>query len=89
MSIAAVSLMAPALWADKEDPVGLILSPGGSKVLRADTLTPLGARVGDLLFSGDGIRTEASPASFLFCPAKESQTLGPPRRRGSTRSRPR
>ncbi|MDP8979563.1 MAG: tetratricopeptide repeat protein [Acidobacteriota bacterium] len=77
ISIGAAALMAPAVWADKEDPVGLILSPGGSKVLRADTLTPLGARVGDLLFAGDGIRTADAPASYLFCPAKASETLGP------------
>ncbi len=46
-------------------------------MLRADTETPLAARPGDLLFSGDGLRTEASPASFLFCPDKAIDTLGP------------
>ena len=61
----------------KEEPVGLILSGVGSKLLRADTETPLGARPGDLLFAGDGLRTESSPASFLFCPAKAIDTLGP------------
>ncbi len=66
------------LFADNpEQPVGLVLSPGGSKVLRADTETPLAARPGDLLFSGDGIRTATDPASFLFCPAKTIATLGP------------
>src|SRR5580704_10848582 len=72
-------LVAGALaWADtKEEPVGLVLSAGGSKLLRADTETPLGARPGDLLFVGDGLRTETSPASFLFCPAKAIHTLGP------------
>src|SRR5580704_5485174 len=72
-------LVAGALaWADtKEEPVGLVLSAGGSKLLRADTETPLGARPGDLLFAGDALRTETSPASFLFCPAKAIHTLGP------------
>ncbi|HYL39122.1 MAG TPA: tetratricopeptide repeat protein [Bryobacteraceae bacterium] len=61
----------------KEEPVGLILSATGSKLLRADTETPLAARPGDLLFAGDGLKTEAGPASFLFCPAKAIDTLSP------------
>ncbi len=52
-----------------------VLSAGGSKLLRANTETPLAARAGDLLFAGDGLRTEAGPASFLFCPAKTIETL--------------
>jgi tetratricopeptide (TPR) repeat protein len=59
----------------REEPVGLILTPGGSQLLRANTETPVGARAGDLLFSGDGLRTESSAASFLFCPAKAIDTL--------------
>jgi len=61
----------------KEEPVGLILSATGSKLLRADTETPLDARAGDLLFSGDGLKTEGGPASFLFCPGKVLDTLTP------------
>ena len=61
----------------KEEPVGLVLSATGSKLLRAATETPLAARAGDLLFSGDGLRTESGPASFLFCPAKAIDTLAP------------
>ena len=75
-----IILLAAALpaWADtKEEPVGLVLSAAGSKLLRADTETPLGARAGDLLFAGDGLRTETSAASFLFCPSKAIDTLGP------------
>jgi tetratricopeptide (TPR) repeat protein len=72
-------LFAGALSAadEKEVAVGLVLTGAGGKVLRADTETPLAARPGDLLFSGDGLRTETSPASFLFCPAKAINTLGP------------
>src|SRR5271157_2284257 len=62
---------------EKEVAVGLVLNGVGGKVLRADTETPLAARPGDLLFAGDGLRTESSPASFLFCPAKAIDTLGP------------
>src|SRR5579863_4806601 len=61
----------------KETAVGLVLTGAGGKVLRADTETPLAAKPGDLLFSGDGLRTETSPASFLFCPNKAIDTLGP------------
>src|ERR1700733_15017387 len=60
-----------------EQPVGLVLSATGSKLLRADTETPLDARPGDLLFAGDGLKTEAGPASFLFCPGKALETLTP------------
>ena len=45
--------------------------------MRFNAETPLGARAGDLLFSGDSLKTEASPASFLFCPASAMETLGP------------
>src|SRR5690348_16114026 len=66
---ATLLLIPVLLFADaKEEPVGLVLSATGSKLLRADTETPLAARPGDLLFAGDGIRTENGPASFLFCP---------------------
>ena len=58
-----------------EEPVGLVLNPGGGQLLRAGTETPLAARSGDLLFSGDGLRTSASAASFLFCPGKSLETL--------------
>ena len=71
-------LSASQILADtNEQPVGLVLSGAGTKLLRADTETPLSARPGDLLFSGDGLRTENAPASFLFCPAKVIETLEP------------
>lgn len=64
-----------ALAAIPEEPVGLVLNPGGGQLLRADAQTPLAARAGDLLFSGDGLRTSSSAASFLFCPGKTLETL--------------
>jgi tetratricopeptide (TPR) repeat protein len=70
-------LSVPSLADNKDEPVGLVLSAPGSKLLRADTETPLDARAGDLLFPGDGIRTANGPASFLFCPAKTLDTLTP------------
>ena len=78
IACATIILLAPILFADtKEEPVGLVLSATGSKLLRADTETPLAARPGDLLFAGDGLRTETAPASFLFCPGKALDTLTP------------
>jgi tetratricopeptide (TPR) repeat protein len=61
----------------KEEPVGLILNPGGAKLVRAEAQTPLAAKAGDIVFSGDAIKTEAAAASFLYCPSKTSQALGP------------
>jgi len=70
--------LATSAWADqREQPVGLVLSPGGSKLRRADAATPLAARSGDLLFSGDTLNTEAASASFLFCPEKAIETMAP------------
>src|SRR5262245_34246583 len=69
--VAAGVLMA----AQKEDPVGLVLNPGGGQVLRADTETPIAARAGDLLFAGDGLRAGSAAATFLFCPSKTLNTL--------------
>ncbi|HVW86895.1 MAG TPA: caspase family protein, partial [Bryobacteraceae bacterium] len=76
--VAVPLLVAPAiaLHADtREEPVGLVLNPAGSKVLRANSETPLAARAGDILFAGDALRSETAAASFLYCPAKTSQML--------------
>jgi len=61
----------------KEEPVGLILTANNGKVLRANTETALAARAGDILFSGDSLRSTDSPANFLYCPSKASQSLDP------------
>jgi tetratricopeptide (TPR) repeat protein len=73
----AVVLFALTISVRADEPVGLVLNSGGSKILRLNTETPLAARPGDLLFSGDGLRTDAAAASFLFCPAKSITTLSP------------
>ena len=75
--VVGIALAALSLSADtpKEEPVGLILAAGGSKVLRAKTATPLAARSGDILFSGDSLKSEGATASFLYCPTKTSNTL--------------
>jgi tetratricopeptide (TPR) repeat protein len=73
-------LSASVLRADapkREEPVGLVLLPGGAKLIRAGVETPLAAKPGDILFSGDAMKSEAAPASFLFCPTKSSQSLAP------------
>ena len=77
MSKLAFILLVLSASAFADEPVGLVLNSGGSKILRANTETPLSARPGDLLFSGDGLRTETTAASFLFCPAKSIETLSP------------
>ena len=59
----------------KEEPVGLLLSAVGTHVLRANAETPLMARPGDVIFSGDELKAESGSASFLYCPAKASETV--------------
>ena len=61
----------------REEAVGLVLLPGGARVLRANTETPLASKAGDILFSGDQLKAEGSPATFLYCPSKTSQSLEP------------
>ena len=72
-----LAVLLPALFAAdmREEPVGLILTAAGGKVLRANTETPLAARSGDILFSGDSLQAIGSQANFLYCPTKSSQTL--------------
>jgi len=65
------------LGAPLDQPVGLMLSAGGSRILRAGTETPLASEAGDLLFVGDEVRTKDAPASFLFCPGKTIEMLSP------------
>ena len=78
LSVLLALSLAASVWADqREQPVGLVLSPGGSKLRRADAATPLAARSGDLLFSGDILNTETASASFLFCPEKAIETMAP------------
>ncbi len=77
-AISAMPLLAagpPPAATAKEEPVGLVLSAMGSKVTRASSETPLAARPGDIIFSGDELKTETGASSFLFCPGKTSQTL--------------
>ena len=79
-ALAALSvLFAGSLWpqAKKEEPVGLVMLPGGSKVLRSGAESPLSAKAGDIMFSGDSVRTEGGPASMLYCPAKASLSVAP------------
>src|SRR3954452_18062181 len=73
LSTAALRADAPA----KEAPVGMVLLPGGAKLIRVGVETPLAAKSGDILFAGDAMKTEAGPATFLYCPTKSSQALAP------------
>src|SRR4051812_50213079 len=80
IALAACCLPACLLLAEaqkKEEPVGLVLQPGSAKLIRAGVETPLAAKPGDILFSGDAMKTEAAAASFLYCPSKSSQSLAP------------
>jgi len=74
---ALLALTGPA-WAEEklEQPVGLVLASQGGMLLRAGTSLPLGAEPGDILFSGDSLKSDAgSSAVFLFCPTNSAQQL--------------
>ncbi len=75
-----LALLAPALLfaaQPKEQPVGLMLNPAGAQVVRLGNETPMAAKVGEILFVGDRLKSAAGPASFLFCPEKSSVSLDP------------
>ncbi len=57
--------------------MGLVLLPGGGKVLRANSETPLAARAGDILFAGDSLQVEGSPRQFSLLPSEDFETLEP------------
>ena len=60
-----------------ETPVGILLSAGDAKLMRAGAAAAADAKTTDLLFAGDSIRTGSAPATYLFCAGKTRQTLGP------------
>ena len=59
----------------KEQPVGIVLSAQGARVLRAGNELPLKAQAGDMLFTGDSLQSDEGSVFFLFCPDNSSQTL--------------
>ena len=71
-------LSSPLLCQDgREQPVGLILASQGGRLVRASTELPLTAQIGDVLYTGDALRSETGSLTFLFCPEKSSQKLEP------------
>ena len=61
----------------KKNPWDWSCCRAAAKLIRAGVETPLAAKPGDILFAGDAMKTEAAPASFLYCPTKSSQALAP------------
>jgi len=60
----------------KEQATGLVLSAGtGSQILRRGAQRLVPARPGDVLFTGDRVRTGDSPLTYLYCPGQFSETL--------------
>jgi tetratricopeptide (TPR) repeat protein len=60
-----------------ELPLALILTGSGAKILRAGSELPLTAKPGDILFSGDALRSEGGSVTFLACSGNTQQTLSP------------
>lgn len=53
-------------------PVGLVMGAGATLIRGSQSLA---AKPGEVLFSGDSLRTGGSAVTFLFCPHKQSATL--------------
>jgi tetratricopeptide (TPR) repeat protein len=70
------SLVPLAAQPKNELPVGLVTESQGAELLRAGTRLPVGAKPGDILFTGDSLRSGASSSPvFLFCPTFSSERL--------------
>jgi tetratricopeptide (TPR) repeat protein len=67
----------PLAAQQKEQPVGLALNPGDGQVVRAGSELPIKLKAGDMLFTGDAVRTGAAASTLLFCPEKVSQQIEP------------
>ena len=67
--------IAVAGYAQQEPPLGLVLSATKVALLRAGFSLPLTAKPGDILFAGDGLKSQDGSARFLFCPDKSSQEI--------------
>jgi tetratricopeptide (TPR) repeat protein len=61
--------------AQQEPPLGLVVSATNVALLRAGFSLPLTAKPGDILFAGDGLKSQDGSARFLFCPDKTSQEI--------------
>lgn len=69
---------AAVAFAQSGEPVGLLLEAGpGSTIVRQESSAPAPAAVGDMLFAGDRLLAGDGPVSYLYCPARSSQTLAP------------
>jgi tetratricopeptide (TPR) repeat protein len=58
-----------------EPPQALVLAATGAQVLRAGSELPLTARPGEVLFSGDSLRTAEGSVTLIACAAKSQQTI--------------
>lgn len=58
-------------------PVGLVVSGDGGRLLRAGAALPLAAKPGEVLFPGDTLTAGQTPVSLLYCPDKSALTLAP------------
>ena len=60
-----------------ETPLALVLNGTGARILRAGSELPLTAKPGDILFSGDALRSEGGSVTFLACAGSTEQGLSP------------
>ncbi len=73
ISLAGACVVALAQTA--EEPVGLVLGAGGGAQIQRRAGEAVAARAGEMLFTGDRLRTGAAPASYLYCPGRASERI--------------
>jgi len=67
--------LAITVYAQQELPLGLVVSASKVALLRAGFSLPLTAKPGDILFAGDGLKSQDGSARFLFCPDHTLQEI--------------
>lgn len=70
-----LSCIAVTGYAQQEPPLGLVISATKVALLRAGFNLPLTAKPGDILFAGDGLKSQDGSARFLFCPDNTLQEI--------------
>jgi tetratricopeptide (TPR) repeat protein len=79
LSLFSIALLQTAIGSaqEKEQPVGFVSAATGvaELTLRGNDSWRT-ARAGDILFSGDSLKTGSGSVEFIFCPKSTTQTLG-------------
>ena len=62
-------------YAQPEQPLGLVVSATNVDLVRSGFSLPLTAKPGDILFAGDGLKSQNGSVRFLFCLGQSSNEI--------------